>query len=61
MTASVRCTPWSLEFRAQFERARSMSGNLPLVRLIGEELFLFLEERYFSFWRKTLETVLDKF
>jgi hypothetical protein len=57
MMASVKGSPCLWWFLAQFESARSMSGNLPLDLLIGERLPSSWY-KYFSFWRKTLETVL---
>lgn len=48
------CLWW---FLAQLERARSISGNLPLDLFMGERLPSSWY-RYFSFWRKTFETVL---
>jgi hypothetical protein len=57
MMASVKGSPCLWWFLAQFESARSMSGNLPLDLLIGDRLPSSWY-KYFSFWRKTLETVL---
>jgi hypothetical protein len=56
--ASVRgLFPSRRWFRAQFARAFSISGTLPLLLLMGERLPSSML-RYFSFWRRTFETVL---
>jgi hypothetical protein len=55
--ASLRGKPCLWWFRAQFASARSMSGNFPFDLLMGERLPSSWY-KYFSFWRKTLETVL---
>jgi hypothetical protein len=44
-------------FFAHTASARSMSGDRPLLRLTGD-LLPSSWKRYFSFWRRTLETVL---
>ena len=55
--SSLRGCPLLWRFFAQLDRALSISGTLPLALLMGDRLpssgF-----RYFSFWRRTLETVL---
>jgi hypothetical protein len=55
--ASVTGVPDFWVFLAQFERARSMSGNRPFDRLMGD-LLPSSGKRYFSFCLSTLETVL---
>jgi len=58
ISPSDRSCPDCCAFFAQLDRARSMSGNLLLDRLTGDPL-LSSGKRYFSFWRRTLDTVLD--
>lgn len=54
---SLRGSPCLWWFLAQFASALSMSGNFPLDLLIGERLPSSWY-KYFSFWRKTFDTVL---
>jgi hypothetical protein len=57
IAASVRGIPCFWEFRTQFASARSISGNFPLARFTGDKLRS-SGKRYFSFCRKTFDTVL---
>ena len=57
MISSLKGKPWCCRFFAQFDKARSISGNLPFDRFIGDRLPS-SGYRYFSFCRRTLETVL---
>lgn len=57
MISSFKGSPWRWCFLAQFDRARSISGNFPFVRLMGDRASS-SGDRYFSFCRKTLDTVL---
>ena len=57
---SVNVMPCFLVFFAHTDNARSMSGNLPLLRLTGD-LLPSSGKRYFSFCRRTLDTVLQFF
>jgi len=56
--ASDRGSPCLWWFLAQLDRARSMSGNLPFDRFMGDRLPSSWY-RYFSFWRNTFDTVLE--
>jgi hypothetical protein len=58
IAASVKGWPCFCMFLTQFERALSISGNFPLARFTGERLRS-SGKRYFSLWRRTLETVLE--
>jgi hypothetical protein len=57
IAASVSGMPCFCEFRTQLANARSMSGNLPFALFTGDKLRS-SGNRYFSFCRKTFETVL---
>lgn len=57
MISSFNGSPWRWCFLAQFDKARSISGNFPFVRLMGDRASS-SGKRYFSFCRKTLDTVL---
>lgn len=59
MIASLSGSPCLWWFLAQFASARSMSGNFPFALLIGERLPSSWY-KYFSFCRRTLETVLER-
>lgn len=54
---SVKVMPCFRVFFAHTDSARSMSGNLPLLRLMGD-LLPSSGNRYFSFCRRTFDTVL---
>jgi len=54
---SVNVIPCFLVFFTHTANARSMSGNLPLLRLTGD-LLPSSGNKYFSFCRRTLDTVL---
>lgn len=51
------CRWW---FLAQLDKARSISGNLPFGRFMGDWSPLSIAKN-FSFWRRTLDTVLAQF
>lgn len=59
MAASVKGRPFFWLFLTQFESALSMSGNLPFARFTGDK-FRSSGNKYFSLWRKTFETVLER-
>lgn len=58
ISSRVRKTPFSHSLTNQLPRARSMSCTLPPFGRLGGEALGSLRDRYLSFWRRTLETVL---
>lgn len=58
MILSLKGKPCRWWFRAQFDNARSISGNFPFDLLIGD-LLPSSAHRYLSFCRNTFETVLQ--
>ena len=57
--ASETGMPCFCELRAQLDKVFSISGNFPLDRLTGD-LAPSSGNKYFSFCRRTLETVLER-
>jgi len=58
--SSDNTTPFFCCFITQFESVFSISGGLPFTRLSGERTASVCFCRYFSFCRKTFDTVLEK-
>ena len=60
MSLSDTIWPFLMALRNQVDSTFSMSGDLPWAAFLTGELLGLSGKRYFSFWRRTLETVLHR-